>query len=184
MKELEMKDGRITLLGRSAIFLPAEMLIRMHELISVENGTAAADRLLAEIGREQTSRGSGKYSKRTIDFAKIVKRVPHTGDAGLEMGREMLKFIGVGEIEIESIDEKAGKIILTTKYSPYAFEHLKTRGKSDRPVCHHLKGLLSGVLEGTGRTGYEAKEIACLSTGKSDRCIFEFRRKSVNPPGS
>ncbi len=177
MKELEFKNGRISLLGRSAIFLPAEMMLRLHELIEAESGAEAADRIMVELGREQTVRGSEKYIARKKEFARMLEGVPKTGDAAFEMGREMMKFIGVGEIGIREISKDLHHAILTTSSSPYAYEYLKTRGRSPRPVCHHLKGLLIGVVEGTGNGQYDAKEIACMATGTSGECIFEFRKK-------
>lgn len=181
MKEMEMKNGRITIFGRSAIFLPAEMMIKLHELIEKESGEDAADRIIRDMGKEQTKGGSRKYLERKREFASMVKKVPHTGDAGMEMGRDMLKFIGMGEIDTSKVNRNPVHVILTTRNSPYAHEYLKIRGKSRKPVCHHLKGLLMGIVEGVGNVEVEANEISCMATGISSECVFEFREK-INRP--
>jgi predicted hydrocarbon binding protein len=176
MKELEMKNGTIVLFGKSAIFLPAERLIRLHEMIENDAGTESADRILFEMGREQTRDGSQKYYERKKEFATMMSRVSKTGDPAVEMGSEVFRFIGMGDTKIQEIKKDFSRIIVTTGHSPFAVEYLKTRGKSKRPVCHYMKGLFLGVIEGAGKTGYKAKEIACASTGISKECIFEFTR--------
>lgn len=176
MKELEMENGRIMLLGRSAIFIPAEMLLRLHDLISEEVGLEKADEILFRIGMEQTSGGTSKYMERKKEFATMFKRVSSTGDPGIEMGREMLKFIGVGDMVIKEITKK--RIIVSTQYSPFAHERLKSRGKSKRPVCHYLKGLLHGVIEGVGENKFTGNEISCAAMGLSKECVFEFKKSN------
>jgi predicted hydrocarbon binding protein len=90
------------------------------------------------------------------------------------MGRETLKFMGKGDIQIREVLNGGEKIVLSNANSPFALEHIKTRGKSDVPVCHYLKGVMCGVMQAFYKKEYTAVERACKATGKSGECVFEF----------
>ena len=66
-----------------------------------------------------------------------------TGDASMEMGWEVLKLAGWGDTRLDEFIGKGEKAIARTKNSPTAEAYLVEYGKSDKPVCHYLRGLLA-----------------------------------------
>ncbi len=175
-KILRMEDGNVTLLDRSMVIIPVEVLLKLHEDLSGKMGEAGADSVLFEAGRFETVTGSVRYLARRNELRSVFPSVSNTGDPSIEMGREALKFMGKGDIRIKEVLNKGQKVVLSTANSPFALEYLKTRGKSARPVCHYLRGVMAGVQEAYYGGRYEASELSCKATGKSEECVFEFKR--------
>jgi len=176
IKALRMENGSISIFDRSMVIVPTEVLLKLRETIEKRLGSEEADRLMFETGEFQTSSGSVRYLAKKKDLRPFFQQLPMTGDPSIEMGREILKLTGMGDTTICEITKDFNKVVVSTRNSPLAHEYLKTRGKSKRPVCHYLLGIVSGVLGATGQKGYVAKEISCAATGLSDECIFEFKR--------
>jgi|GEM_PF-2391340 len=177
VKALRIKDGNIHIFDRCMVVLPAEMLIKFQEMIQEESGEKKAAELMYDAGTYQTLTGSTRYHEKKNQLRSMFKSLQKTGDPSMEMGREVLKMTGMGDTEIVEVTKGFDKIIVRTKNSPIATEYLKTRGKSKGPICHYLRGIMNGVIEGAGQEGYISKELECRATGKSEFCLFEFIRK-------
>lgn len=175
-KILRFENGNISLLDRSMVIIPVEVLLKMHEDLEKRHGREEADSVIFEAGRFETLTGSVRYLARRNELRTVFSSVPKTGDPSIEMGREALKFMGKGDILIKEVLKDGKKIVLSTVNSPFAVEYLKTRGKSGRPVCHYLRGVMAGVQEAYYKGTYKAAEVSCKATGKSEECIFEFTR--------
>lgn len=176
LKVLKFEGGNVTVKERTVVFIPAEILIFLHDEMAKGHGAGAADKLMFRAGKHQTVTGSTKYFMEKKELRRIFTRVPETGDPSLEMGREILKFAGWGDTRIKSIGRKGDEIILMTENSPIAKEYLKKNGKSKKPVCHYLAGILEGVIESVYDGEFKTVEKACSATGKTDCCIFEFKK--------
>ncbi len=92
------------------------------------------------------------------------------------MGRDVLAFIGVGDYVIERVDAQSNMVIRAAS-SPFADEYLRTRGRSAKPVCHYMRGVLAGVAETVFGAEYDVEEASCKATGMSKECIFKLTRK-------
>lgn len=169
--------GTISILDRGMFIMATEMLIKFHELVEKDLGSAKADELMFEIGRYQLLTGSPRFVARKDELRRVFPQAPNTGDPALEMGRDAIEFMGMGNIKIREITKDKGKVILSSSNSPVAREFLKTRGKCKEPVCHYLRGVMEGVLEAVYGRQYKSKELACIATGLSQECIFEFIKK-------
>ena len=178
LKVLRFDEGNVTVKDRTVVFIPAEIIVYLQEEIESECGEEAAQKIMFKAGKHQTLTGSTRYLMEKKELRRAFPRVPETGDPSLEMGREILKFSGWGDTKIKSISKNGHEIILTTKNSPIAKEFLKKRGKSKKPVCHYLAGILEGVIESVYKGKFKAVERTCSATGISDVCIFEFRKVS------
>ncbi len=175
-KLLRMEDGNIELFGRLGFIMPAEVVIKLHEEIEAVHGKAEADRIIYEAGVFQTYSGTMKYLENRGKIKTMYSNPSATGDASLEMARDMLRLTGLGEMSIGKVISGGEKIIGTTKSSPFALEHVKTRGKSKAPVCHYLRGVMTGAAKAYYKADFESAETSCMATGRSDVCVFEFRK--------
>lgn len=178
IKAMKIEDGSISIFDRGMVILPSEMLVRLQELMQKRLGKEEADKIMFDAGDYQTRTGSVRYLEKKKDLAFLFNRVSATGDPAIEMGREVLKLTGMGDIQIREITKEKGKIMLATRNSPIALEYLRTRGKSETPVCHYVKGVISGVLHTVYLDEYEGIETVCQATGRSHECVFEFRKKN------
>ncbi len=176
MKLLKIENGNISLFGRLGFIMPADAVLSLHESVETRFGKEAADQVVYDTGYYQSSSGSKKYLERKSEIRSAYATPAATGNVSLEMGREMLKITGLGDIMIKEVIDNGRKVVLATPNSPFAIEHLKTRGKSQRPVCHYLRGVMTGVLESYYKGKYSCEEKACLASGLSTECIFEFRK--------
>ncbi len=166
--------GVISILDRGMFIMATEMLIKFHELVEKDLGAAKADEMMYEVGRYQLLTGSRRFISRKDELRKIFPQGPKTGDPALEMGRDAIEFMGMGNISIKEITKDRGRVILSCSNSPVALEYVKTRGKSKEPVCHYLRGVMEGVLEAVYERKYRTRELSCIATGLSQECIFEF----------
>lgn len=172
-KILKMENGNLSILDRGMIIIPVEVLIKLHEDLEKKIGVEDATEIVYNIGKFETLTGSIRYLKRKEELRTIFQTLSKTGDPSIEMGRETLKFMGKGNIRINNVINNGQKITLSSN-SPFAKEYLETRGKSNVPVCHYLRGLMCGVMESFYKNKYQSREICCQATGLSKDCIFEF----------
>ncbi|HSB47048.1 MAG TPA: 4-vinyl reductase, partial [Candidatus Bilamarchaeum sp.] len=152
-------------------------LVDFHEILEKKAGREEADSIMLDIGKNLTTTSTKRYIDKKKELRPVFQKLT-TGDPSIEMGREVFKMSGLGDIRILEATGNSDKFLVGTKNSPLAKEHLRTRGKSHAPVCSFLMGIICGVLRGSKQAEYSAKEIQCRATGLSDECVFEFRREA------
>ncbi|MFN7990669.1 MAG: 4-vinyl reductase [Candidatus Micrarchaeia archaeon] len=177
MKVVRFEAGEISVYGRGMVLVPAETILEFQESLESELGRQEAERIILRIGENLTGKSTKRYIDKRKDLRPIFKKVT-TGDPSIEMGREIFKMSGLGDIQILEVTKDADKFVVGTKNSPLAKEHLRTRGKSRAPVCHFLTGIIRGVLKASKDAEYSAVETRCLAMGNSDECVFEFRKRN------
>ena len=91
--------------------------------------------------------------------------------------REVLEFmmkmgseIGWGGFMLDEYDPEAGILKVSVKNSPFA----ESYGKSNRGVCHLIRGIVGGMGSALfGRT-CTASEVNCTAMG-DEKCVFEVK---------
>lgn len=83
----------------------------------------------------------------------------------LEMGGQ----IGWGRFELVRFDPVNFRLSLKVYYSPFA----EAYGKSERPVCHFIRGVMAGLAFTIFNKEIYAEETDCLAKGDSF-CRFEI----------
>lgn len=175
MKVVRFENGEMTIYDRNMVIVPAEMLVDFREILGNKLGWKEADGLMLEAGRGLTVKSTRRYVDKKKELRPVFQTLT-TGDPSIEMGREVFKMSGLGDIRIVEVSPGADKYVIATKNSPLAKEYLRTRGKSDSPACSFLMGIICGVLHGYRDAEFTAKELRCRATGTSDECVFEFRK--------
>ncbi len=174
-KLLRMEEGNIELFGRLGFIMPVEVLLRMHEEIESSHGKEEADRVLFDAGFFQTYSGTLKYLENKKRLSTMYDDPAATGNPSLDMARDMLRLTGLGEMRVRHQVQGGGRIIGSTKNSPFALEYVKTRGKAKAPVCHYLRGIMAGAAKAFYKADFESSETCCVATGMCQECVFEFR---------
>lgn len=82
----------------------------------------------------------------------------------IEMGTQ----IGWGRFELERFDPLNHTLSVHVHHSPFALAH----GTSNAPVCHFIRGVLSGMASLIFKEEREMKEVHCLAKG-DPFCRFE-----------
>ncbi|MFA5105391.1 MAG: 4-vinyl reductase [Candidatus Micrarchaeia archaeon] len=176
---LRLENGSITLSNRKVAFMPIGVILHLHSSLSEKYGAEVADGIMFEAGRFQTASGSEKYMKNKENLGKLYNQLPRTGHPSLEMAREVLMFAGWGDHRSEHVAPDGSGLVIRTYNSPLADEYLATVGKSSKPVCHYLRGLLAGSAEGAFKSEYEVEETSCKATGLCAECVFRLSKKKA-----
>ena len=75
----------------------------------------------------------------------------------IEMGSQ----IGWGRFELEKFDPMERQLMINVFHSPFA----EAYGSSSFPVCHFIRGVLSGMASMIFGGEIEVKELSCLAKG-------------------
>ena len=72
---------------------------------------------------------------------------------------------------------KKGDNYRTILYDSFeADSYIENEGKGDKPVCHFMRGVLTGIVEEIEKSKYEGKEVKCKAQGY-EYCEFLIERK-------
>ncbi len=143
------------------------LLIRPETLIAFQQAAeeklgAGADELLYAGGFTGGALSAKKY--REVFGLTDVQSVEFMAKMGTE--------IGWGRLQIVSFDVAKRELVLTAESSPFAGAY----GRSDRGVCHLVRGVFGGLASGIFDCTVEAREEECLAIGHT-RCKFVVQGK-------
>ena len=87
----------------------------------------------------------------------------------LNLLQEIYRASGWGIIEFQEINYKEGRAKVRIK------QHVvpESLGKSDKPVCHDIRGYLAGIFSRYFGRRISATEVKCTATG-NEYCEFEI----------
>lgn len=141
------------------------LLIRPETLISFQKAAeeklgAGADELLYAGGFTGGVLSSKRYREVFgLNDAQSVEFM-------VKMGAE----IGWGKMQVAAFDTGKEELVLVVEGSPFAAAY----GKSNRSVCHLIRGVFAGLASGVFGRPVESREEECIALGNS-RCKFVIR---------
>jgi len=140
------------------LLIRPEVLVTFQKEIEKELGERA-DRILFKSGFQGGSLSSKRY-REVFNFSheEIVRFM-------IEMGPQ----IGWGRFELERFDPGNKDLSVKVYHSPFA----ETYGLSNTPVCHFIRGVLTGMASVVFDKESEVNEILCLAKG-DPFCKFEL----------
>ncbi len=161
LTELKFDDTRGALLYKDVRYL----LIRPETLIAFQKAAeeklgAGADELLYAGGFT----GGSLSAKRYREVFKL------TDAQSVEFMARMGTEIGWGKMTVAKFDAANRELILVVESSPFAAAY----GKSERGVCHLVRGVFAGLASGVFSRAVEAREEECLAMG-NPCCKFLIR---------
>ena len=140
------------------LLIRPEVLLTFQKEIEEEMGEKAG-RILFLSGFQGGSLSSKKYREVFHLYDEEIVRFM------IEMGPQ----IGWGRFGLERFDPEKKSLSVTVHHSPFA----EAYGVSNRPVCHFIRGVLSGMATIVFKEECEITETYCLSKGDSF-CKFEL----------
>lgn len=140
------------------LLIRPEVLVTLQKEIGKELGEKA-NRILFQSGFQGGSLSSKKY-REVFHFSdeEIVRFM-------IEMGPQ----IGWGRFELERFDPGNKHLLVKVHHSPFA----EAYGSSTVPVCHFIRGVLTGMASVIFNKESEVNEILCLAKG-DPFCRFEL----------
>ncbi len=161
-KEEYCGDGKIYRVGRRYIFLstdyfPYDFTRDLEELFGVA-GDAILYKGGYKVGGDLVKYYRNIAEEKNLDIYDIMSSV------GWYFGW----CIGI-------LIEKGEKYKVIVYDSFEAESYLKREGKTEKPVCHFLRGVLAGIISEVNGEKYKAVEKKCKAMG-DEYCEFEVER--------
>ncbi len=159
-------EGKINLLNRryvlmSTDYFPYDLTRDLEEIFN-----AAGDTILYKggkrIGRDLYEHYIHIARKHGIDIWDVIEAV------GWYFGW------GTGEVVERGENDGVYRIIVYDSFESESF--LSREGKSESHVCHFMRGVLTGIVEGVEGKEYHGKEVKCKATG-DEYCEFVIEHK-------
>jgi predicted hydrocarbon binding protein len=170
LKQIREEDGLIVGFSQVLVLMPAQTLLDLEQEIAKKLGCETARTILIEAGKKRVKQ-SASYLKLIKNIFLAFEKLPF-GSPLIQLASEAWKVCGWGEYSIIKLGKS--KILVKTKTSPLARSQLNVYGRSEKPVCSYICGMLAGGAEAVYGEKFNCKETSCTATGKSNECIFEL----------
>ena len=163
LNDLRFDDTRGALLYNDVRYL----LIRPETLIAFQKAAeeklgASADELLF----------AGGFTGGTLSAKKYREVFGLTDAQSVQFMANMGTEIGWGKLAVSSFSVSSRTLELTVVSSPFAAAY----GKSNRGVCHLIRGVFAGLAAGIFGCDVNSREEECLAMGHA-HCRFVIRGK-------
>ncbi len=153
--KIELFEKRYVLL--STTYFPYECMKDVEELFG-----SVGDFVLYRGGKRVGKRLVRDYKKYVVDKSLSIYDV--LSAVGWYFGWTLGEAIREGE---------NFRMILYDSFE--AESYLKNEGKGDKPVCHFMRGVLTGIVEESEGGKYEGEETKCMAQGY-DHCEFIIKK--------
>ena len=153
--------GRFIALGMPVVVYPTKMLTRLQKEFIEELGQEGVYEIY-----ESSRDGGRELTKEAMHIAKNSKLL-------LDFLKKFVPIGGWGLIEVIEEDWTNKKSTFTIKNPSFP----KLYGKSDKPICHIVRGLFAGAAATTLQDeNIECIETKCVAKG-DEFCRFEIRQR-------
>ncbi|WXG44882.1 MAG: 4-vinyl reductase [Promethearchaeati archaeon SRVP18_Atabeyarchaeia-1] len=140
------------------LIFSSDSYVSVQKRIESLVGFDAAGVLLYEANRE-AGRSSGQIVRKSVEVGgKRSRKI-------VEAGLEFMRTTAWGRWELVGFDNL--QAVFVVRDSPIA----ESYGRSDRAVCHQIRGLIAGFAEFFSGERRECVEVLCRSKG-DDHCEF------------
>lgn len=144
--------------GELKIFNKRFLLIPLSAFLSIK------------LNKEQETKFVKELKLSFTHLAKFLSKSNNVIEL-LENYLALFNSMGLGEIQVESFDQKTKRMILVLRNSTIAKEYINKTGYSKKPVCKPVTLILKAMLSIVLKTDVNVKETACLAM-KNDFCVF------------
>jgi len=159
---LRLEHDAMYLFGNRVNMVPTHLLVSLTKDLNAAGKTSLLYRHARESGYE--------WSK-----AVISRGFVHSPEELTFHGADAFAVAGWPPYAIEEFDLPGKRLTLSVEHSSLALEYLKAFGKTSRPTCDILRGLLAGGFSPVfADDTFEGIETACIIKGDK-KCVFVIR---------
>ena len=152
-------NGKIEVLGVKQIMFPSTLMLDLQEIDSKKVYTATKKEL------RQT-------------MSVFGKKLGASGEGLLREITDIYETLGLGELQVVDIDNKAKKALVRVHNSPIAEAAISQKLKSKIPICIVISGALSGMFCHLFGLDVDCEEKVC-AVQKKDYCEFVVKSKKA-----
>lgn len=167
--KLKSSEGQILFYDEPVLILRTSVLFKIQDDLTKKYGVRAHE-FMYNIGKFNGESAFKKLVPKVKNLRKGMEKIPLVNPV-FQIGSNFFSAGGWGEFEPIFLSKDLKNIKVRVKNSPIANAHLKLNGRSKKPVCSYISGMLEGALAGIFEREIKFKEIQCKSQGK-DCCIF------------
>lgn len=113
---------------------------------------------------------SGGFAGGSLSTRKYKEAFGLSDREAIEFMLKMGSEIGWGGFRLDEYDPEADVLRVSVANSPFA----ESYGKSNRGVCHLIRGIVGGIGSVLFGQACTALEISCAAMG-DEKCVFEVR---------
>lgn len=157
-------DGEFDIWGMPMMVFPMNSIILLDVFMN-DRIKEDYQNILYFLGKEQARTGGN------IMYEKFgYKRNRKSAEAGNEQG----EIVGMGHQEYVKFDLENKHFLVRIQNPPFGRQYLKLFGKQSEPVCHFLRGLVTGANEAVAQCDLVGIERQCVAQGRL-QCVFEVK---------
>lgn len=174
VRQFDIDKGKIELLGGRQIMIHASAVLELQEIDEGKVYESAKQSSLKNIkGAVEHAQVYGKMRDVFMDeIASLGKKIGETDSGVINTLQEIFNVYGLGEINIQELDNAGKKAIVIVRDSALVEEFTKkTKGRSKAPVCSLTAGVIAGMFSYIFGKEIDCIEEKCKSQGNS-YCLF------------
>lgn len=176
VRQFDIDEGKIKLLGDREIMLHASALLELQEIDETKLYDIAKQSSLKQLsGAVEHAKVYSKMKDVFIEeIASLGKKIGETDQGVIKTLQEIFEVYGLGQMTIEDIDNSGKKASIIIRDSTIADEWgEKHGGKSKAAICTITAGVLAGIFSYIFGKTVDCVETKCKAEGNS-YCMFNI----------
>jgi len=175
VRQFDIDQGRINLLGEREIMLNASAVLELQEIDETKlYDLAKKSSFKSLIDFVEHAKVYDKIRDNFIvNIAKLGKKIGETDAGTIRTLQEIFNVYGLGEMSIQEINNSEKEALIAIKSSTVAEEWVKKhKGSSKTPVCTITSGIIAGMFSYIFSKEVDCVEAKCQAKGASF-CLFK-----------
>jgi len=175
VRQFDIDNGKIKLLGDSEIMLNALAILELQEIDESK---------LYDIAKRSSFKKMSSFVEHAkvykkmkdvfmTDAARLGTKIGETDTGVIKTLQELFNVYGLGEMLIQEIDNKQKEALIMIRKGTLAQEWMKKkRTKSKMPVCTLTSGVIAGIFSYIFKKEVDCVEAKCIAQGYG-QCMFK-----------
>ncbi len=158
------EEGHAMLNGQFLLMIPPPVILYLQDRLEDEMGREQMESLMLDAGRHQVQQALERYKDR-YGMDDISK------DKIVNYANTIIKILGWGEVTIQNADSDDVIVSVEHPTLPSVYRN-RNDEMADAPVCHYLRGMMSGGMSAIIGEDVTLEETTCAAMG-GKICVFE-----------
>ncbi|MEI6732005.1 MAG: V4R domain-containing protein [archaeon] len=175
VRQFDMDNGKVTLLGDRRIMLDASAVLELQDLDETKLYDVGKKSGLQNLsGFVEHAKVYGKMKDVFMsDITMLGKKIGSSDQGAIRTLQDIFNIFGLGEMTIQEIDNSGKKAIISLRESTLASEWtLKYKKSSKNTVCALTAGVIAGMFSYIFGKPVDCIEASCKAQGKG-YCLFK-----------